>query len=367
MQTEMDVDISLSEILETMSEAYVRLDAQWRYEYLNSRALRLISKPKDELIGKVLWDVFPDAAETEIGKALIKAVELGEAAKFEAYYPYTDRWLKVRVHPSSKGISIFYTNITDRVRFRQSLEAKVKERTFELAESLAREKELNDMKSRLVSIASHEFRSPLSTILSSVGLIETYLTLAQPENIHKHVCRVKTSVKHLSDLLNDFLSLDKLEQGKVRAENADFNLQQFLLETLNELDPVLKPGQSIKFSFRGKSLVHTDNKIIHNIVLNLVTNAIKYSNDEIVVTAEVSKGVINITVADKGIGIPVDEQEHLFSKYYRATNVGGIQGTGLGLSIVKRYVETLGGTIDFTSSKGQGTTFMVSLPIVSPH
>jgi signal transduction histidine kinase len=244
------------------------------------------------------------------------------------------------------------------------LEDKVNERTMELIISLEREKELNELKSRFVSMASHEFRTPLSAILSSVALINAYHDDEQKEKRNKHIARVKASVKNMVDILNDFLSLDKLEQGKVDIVSEKFNLNEFVEDVLEDVNGILKHGQQINFSYNGDKEIIQDKKILKNVLLNLLSNAIKYSEEEkgILLSIEVNEGSVSIKVKDEGIGIPKEEQKKLFDKFFRAKNAVYIQGTGLGLNIVKRYVELLDGNISFVSELNQGTTFTIIFP-----
>jgi PAS domain S-box-containing protein len=252
-------------------------------------------------------------------------------------------------------------DITEQIRFQEELENKVKERTLELTASLEREKGLNEMKSRFVSMASHEFRTPLTAILSSISLIEAYTKEEQADNRKKHTNRIRSSVNNLVGILNDFLSLEKLEQGVTEVKKEPFDLNAFSKDILEEVNGMLKHGQRIHFTHNGGNHIVQDKKMLRNVFLNLLSNAIKYSeeNKEIHFTNDVNGEKVSIKIRDYGIGIPEEEQHKLFTKFYRATNVTNIQGTGLGLSIVRRYVELLGGTIDFNSKSGQGTTFIV--------
>jgi signal transduction histidine kinase len=214
-------------------------------------------------------------------------------------------------------------------------------------------------------MASHEFRTPLSAILSSISLVETYRGQEQEQKRAKHIERIKSSVRNLTDILNDFLSLDKLEQGKVVAERTPFDLRDFLKEIREEMEGIIrKKSQQIKFSYSGDTDIYQDKKILRNVLLNLLSNASKYSEDEkdVYLTADVYDDAISISVKDNGIGIPEEDQKHLFSKFFRAKNTDAIQGTGLGLSIVKHYVELMNGAISFTSRQHEGTTFNVRIP-----
>ncbi len=251
------------------------------------------------------------------------------------------------------------------IKLNEELEEKVTERTLELTQALEREKEMNEMKSRFVSMASHEFRTPLSAVLSSVSLVEKYSAPENHEKRIKHIDRIKSSVRNLTDILNDFLSLDKLGEGKVEVENETFNLPEFLHDVMEVMDGMLKKkNQIIIFNHTGDNEIIQDKKILRNVMHNLLSNAIKYSPEEksIHLIAEVNNDYVCISVQDEGIGIPVEEQKHLFDKFFRAKNAVNIQGTGLGLNIVKKYLELLNGNISFSSVPEKGTTFKVEFP-----
>ncbi|MCQ6959294.1 PAS domain-containing sensor histidine kinase [Mucilaginibacter aquariorum] len=258
----------------------------------------------------------------------------------------------------------FVTDVTESKRSKEELEAKVVERTLELTQSLEREKELNEMKSRFVAMASHEFRTPLSAILSSLTLIDTYSKTENEEKRKRHIDRVRSSVKNLTIILDDFLSLDKVEQGKIEVVAETFDLDAFAEDIIEELNGMLKKDQQIEFTYLGEKDIFQDKKILRNVFLNLLSNAIKYS--ETATTVHFSISIINksvtIQVQDEGIGIPEEEQKNLFTKFYRAKNATNIQGTGLGLNIVKRYLELLGGNISFISKPNLGTTFIIEFP-----
>ncbi|QEM08165.1 PAS domain S-box protein [Mucilaginibacter rubeus] len=260
---------------------------------------------------------------------------------------------------------IFITDITERTRSSEEFDAKVRERTLELTQSLAREKGLNEMKSRFVAMASHEFRTPLSAILSSLSLAESYRKIDEEEKRYRHIQRIRASVKNLTGILDEFLSLDKVEQGKVELLKEDFDLCAFAEDMIEEVNGMLKAGQHIDFDYKGQRGIFQDKKILRNIFLNLLTNAIKYSAEKQAVHLDINAGKKRavIEVRDEGIGIPADEQKKIFTKFYRARNATNIQGTGLGLNIVKRYVDLLDGSINFLSLAGQGTTFTIELPL----
>jgi PAS domain S-box-containing protein len=242
--------------------------------------------------------------------------------------------------------------------------SKIKAHEQGIEAALFKEKQLNEIKSSFVSIASHEFRTPLSAVLSSTSLVEQYAKLGAEEKMQKHLNRIKSSVKVMVTILEEFLSLEKLESGKVEVIKTNFFLTAVCDDMIEEVNPVSKQGQYISYFHKGLNEVTTDIKILQHILLNLLSNACKYSeqHQEIVVITEANAERISIQVKDCGVGIPEEEQDKIFSRFFRAANVVSIQGTGLGLSIVKRYVELLNGTIYFISQINEGTTFYVDLP-----
>ncbi|MBS1935480.1 MAG: hypothetical protein JST96_15880, partial [Bacteroidetes bacterium] len=244
------------------------------------------------------------------------------------------------------------------------LENRIKERTRELVRSLEHEKELNESKSKFVSFASHEFRTPLSVILSSIYFVEKYQEPHQDDKRKKHIERIKDSVKNLTGLLEDFLSLEKLEQGRIETLIEVFDLENLCEQLTDEMIAMMKKGQRIKLSYHGENVIRQDKKTLRNILLNLLSNAVKYSpeNKEIGFKCVSENETIIIDIQDNGIGIPEVEQKNIFSKFFRAANTGGIQGTGLGLNIVKKYVELIDGSIGFTSVQNEGTTFTLEFP-----
>jgi len=262
-------------------------------------------------------------------------------------------------------VQIIITDITNQVSFQEVLEAKVNQRTIELSESLSREKELYEMKSNFLGIASHEFRTPLGTILSSASLLKKYTENIPQESITKHIDRISSSVIHLNAILNDFLTLEKLRKGFVDFELTEFNLPEFITQTISEVDEIAKSNnQRIQYTHIGESNVSQSPKILKNILLNLLSNASKFSDQgkKIKITTEVTVTSISLIIQDHGIGISLSDQKKLFTEFYRASNAKNIQGTGLGLVIVKNYINMLSGTISLSSRPNKGTLITLTLP-----
>lgn len=258
------------------------------------------------------------------------------------------------------------TSLQKEIKDRITAEEKLQLNEVELRLALSKEKELNELKSRFVSMASHEFRTPLTSILSSAAIIGRYTKEEQQPNREKHINRIKSSVANLTGILNDFLSLSKLEEGKVEVHLTELDLELLCQEVIEDTKGLLKSDQIITHKIVGKNpKVIVDERILRNILFNLISNAIKYSDDDISCEIIFEKEYYLFKVADKGIGIPKEDQKYLFTRFFRAGNVTNIQGTGLGLNIVQRYVSILGGEISFISEHEVGTTFIVKIPYLT--
>ncbi len=249
---------------------------------------------------------------------------------------------------------------------RHAAEQALLQRKKELKEALNAEKELSELKSRFVSMASHEFRTPLSTILSSIELVEAYTKKKQEVKRDKHIARVKNAVNYLTGVLDDFLSLSRLEEGRINFQSELFTFNDFFEEILEEIKLQLKPNQTLHYVGLKQPLeVFMDKNGLQHIFFNLASNAIKYSDEgkKITFTTKIEAEKLQITIVDQGIGIPKEDQKYLFTRFFRAHNVENIKGTGLGLNIVKKYVDLMNGSIDYKSELSKGTAFTVMIPL----
>lgn len=253
--------------------------------------------------------------------------------------------------------------VRDRTLILEEAMHELERSRLELSLALEREKELGELKSRFVSMASHEFRTPLTTILSSLSLISKYTELGDTDKQNRHIQKIKASVTSLTDLLNDVLSVSKLEEGKVQSNPEPFTVSEVVNEILETLQTIVKPGQKISYTRKGDEIITLDKKILKHILLNLISNALKFSGDnaEIKVKTLVKNNCLTLTVSDNGIGISEEDQKHLFERFFRGKNVTNIQGTGLGLNIVAQYVKLLNGNIEVKSKLNNGTTFTIDL------
>jgi len=271
------------------------------------------------------------------------------------YAAELEKKVELRTEALNASISKMEEEITERKKAEE-----------EAHKALERERELNELKTKFVSIASHEFRTPLSTVLSSASLVQQYKNKGDLDKVDKHVQRIKTSVNHLTMILNDFLSLGKLEEGKVEVNVETIYVKEFFGEIIEEVNSMLKEGQKIVVNcFADVDAIQSDQRILRNIMFNLISNASKYSDPgkNIHLVCNKIDSTINFSVKDEGIGISPEDQKHLFERFFRASNSGNIQGTGLGLNIVKRYVDLLNGKISFSSEFGKGSEFTITIPL----
>ena len=243
--------------------------------------------------------------------------------------------------------------------------AKRKEAEHKIKESLRKERELNELKTKFLSLVSHEFKTPLSGILTSATLAGKYTETDQQDKREKHLKTIQSKVKYLNNILNDFLSIERLESGKANYKFDVVPLSKVVNEVIYNSNMLLKDGQKINYPSNIDDItINFDEKILELSLTNLINNAIKYSPEYTIIDVVVSpkKDVVEMKIIDQGMGIPQKEQKFIFNRYFRAENALLNQGTGIGLNIVKSHLENLGGTISFESEEGKGSTFIISFP-----
>lgn len=235
----------------------------------------------------------------------------------------------------------------------------------EIRKSLMKERELNELKSRFISMVSHEFRTPMSTILFSADLLELYSTQWSDEKKMTHIHRIQTAIQHMNHLLDDVLLIGKAEAGKLDFNPKEIDLEKFCRDLVEEVQVADQHRHPFEMMMKGDfSQCQMDDKLLRHILINLLSNAVKYSPEQAPIQFQLRADdeTVTLIVQDAGIGIPQVDQDRLFETFHRATNVGTIPGTGLGLAIVKRSVDRHQGQITFSSEPQQGTTFTVLLP-----
>lgn len=335
------------------------LDKQFHYVYAGGTEIEKLGITWKQLIGANIFDHVSEESNQAAEPFLRKAF-LGEIVSFEA--EMKDRVYSINAVPLSSGktkeinqLLVVLYNITER-----------KKAEKEVWQALLKQQQLNEMKSKFVTMASHEFRTPLSTILSSTYLIKKYTKVHEDEKTDKHIDRIEASVQALTDILNDFLSLGRIEDGNIQNNPTHFNLVEFCQSLADEFQASIKKQQTIIYHHEGKeNMVCLDKQQLKGVLMNLLSNASKYSGErkKIWLISSRTKGLARFTVKDEGIGIPEEDQSHLFQTFFRAHNAADIQGTGMGLHIIKRFLDIMGGTIHFTSKVNEGSAFTIQFPM----
>ena len=382
----------LEAIIDNAIDGIITIDPHGIVESINPAALDLFGYVAEEVVGNNISMLMPEPDRSnhdryiesyeETGKKKIIGIgrEVRGLKKNGTTFPFRLAVSEV-FYKDRKIFTGFIHDLTkekeaenELKKHTQELELKVRERTKDLiklvselerakqdvSNSLEKEKELSQLKSRFVSMASHEFRTPLSSVQLSASLIDRYVEKSEYGPIEKHTNRIKSSVLLLNTILNDFLNLEKLEAGVVVVNKTETNIVQLGEEIAEEMQLICKKNQHIVYQHTGEdSGFLIDPNLLKNSIINLISNAIKYSGEDTFIefNTQVGRNQLLVTVKDNGIGIPQEEQVNLFEPFFRANNTGNIPGTGLGLNIVKRYVELMGGRLEYWSEVNQGAIF----------
>lgn len=392
----METQRLLRAIIHHAIDGIITIDERGLIESMNPAALKVFGYEAEELTGNNISCLMPEPDHSRHDKYLENYLRTGEKhiigtgrevrgkKKNGQTFPFRLAVSEVKmndrriftgfIHDLSKQKEaeeklIEYTSeleqiVTERTKDLIRMISKLEEAKEDVSQALEKEKDLNQLKSRFVSMASHEFRTPLSSVQLSASLIEKYAERPDYPAIMKHTDKIKNSVQLLTGILNDFLSLEKLEVGKVNIKKEETDLLDLAQQIVEEMQHIAKQNQRIIHQHSGPShLFELDQHLIKNCIINLISNAIKYSGEDttILFYTYASSDECLITVKDNGIGIPKEEQKNLFEPFFRANNTGSIPGTGLGLNIVKRYVELMGGEVNLKSEEGKGTTINVKI------
>jgi len=382
----------LKAIIENSNEGIITTDDSGIVESINPGALKLFDYESDEVIGRNISILMPEPYRSQHDHYIEKYLKTGKRniigigrevlgqKKDGSTFPF---WLSISEvnYEARKIFTGFVQDLTKQKeaeeklrKYTEELEEIIRERTDDLhrmvkkledakenvSQSLQKEKDLNRLKSQFVSMASHEFRTPLGSVQLSASLINKYAEKQDLDGIYKHTSKIRNSVDLLTNILNDFLSLDRLEGGVIEAQPKSFNIVKFSEEIIEEMQSMTKQNQNIVYQHTGNNgNVYLDPHLLKNAIINLISNAIKYSGENTFIefNTYVSTNLCVIEVKDDGIGIPEADQKHLLEPFFRANNTGKIPGTGLGLNIVKQYAHLMNGEITWRSKLDEGTTF----------
>lgn len=361
---------------EGISEGIIVVNHQQEIVATNSSAEEMFGYGKDEFVGKSLESIIPKRYHKSHSKKVSHFIAKSEKRQMGQGRDLNGLRKNGEEFPVEAGLNPFslygnnyvmalITDITERKNYTQKLEQTVQERTKRLTEALAKEKELNELKTRFLSLVSHEFKTPLSSILTSTTLISKYTEKDQQENREKHINTIKAKVHQLDTILTDFLSVERLESGKVNYTIQEFPLSRLVNEVVYGANMLLKEGQHIQYPDNvDEVLIEFDEKTLGLALSNLLQNAIKYSSEDTTIGIYFKSEIdhYRIEVIDQGIGIPANQQKHIFDRYFRAENALLNQGTGIGLNIAKQHLENLGANLSFISEENSGSTFTITIP-----
>ncbi len=378
-------ELQFRAIFDHTLELVIILNPQGMIQEINQTALQFLGLPPEKILGSQCWKLnMWDANSTSVnGQSRLKlAIEKAAGGVLQSYETviYGQNPPTMIVDFSLQPI----VNHNDGTVIMLVIEARNitqrKQAEMEMIKAWEKEKELSELRYQFVNMVSHEFRTPMSTILLSSELLESHYEKWLPEKRQTHFQRIKQALKRMTDLLEDILIIGKVNAGKLEFKPTEINLPQFCQEIVLEIQHSVGINHQIIFQANPTNpncpIGQMDEKLLRLILNNLLTNAVKYSPAGSQVTflldwqeisspsAQLSHIVI-LSVKDEGIGIPLPDQKYLFSHFYRATNVGAIAGTGLGLAIVKQAVDLHQGEINFISQPELGTTFIVKLPLES--
>ena len=385
----------LKAIIENSNEGIITIDDSGTIESINPGALKLFDYTSADVIGKNINVLMPEPYKSNHDNYISKYLKTGQRniigigrevlgeKRDGTTFPF---WLSISEvnYENRKIFTGFVQDLTKQKaaeeklwQYTEELEKIVRERTEDLhrvveklenarddvSQSLQKEKELNQLKSQFVSMASHEFRTPLGSMQLSASLINKYAEKQDLDGIYKHTGKIRNSVELLTNILNDFLSLDRLEGGNITANHKDFNVVKFSEEIIEEMQPMAKQNQHIVYQHTGNSgMVNLDPHLLKNAITNLISNAIKYSGENTFIefNTYITDNQCTIEVRDNGIGIPEADHKHLLEPFFRANNTGKIPGTGLGLNIVMQYAHLMNGRITWESKLNEGATFTLT-------
>jgi PAS domain S-box-containing protein len=356
-------------ILESITDAFFALDTQWHFTYLNAQSEPLLQHKREEMLGKNIWDEFPEAVDSTFYQQYHFALEQQKSVTFEEFYPPLETWFEVRAYPTPGGLSIYYHNISER---KQAEEERL--RLLKITETARNEAEAAlQVRNDFLSSVSHDLKTPLAVMKGNMQLMQRRLKRGEvPDRgwLSDRLAVLESSIVKMNSMVETLLDVAKLQAGqKLDMDMRPIQLIPLIQQVITEQQETTRRHQ-IKVETPAEDVtIHGDLIRLDRVLTNLIGNAIKYSptGGQIMVNIASEKGQsqpwVALSVCDQGVGIPATDQPHIFEPFYRAGNVTErIQGTGIGLASVAHVVHQHGGTISVSSEEGQGSTFVVRLP-----
>jgi len=362
----------LTSILDNLTDGFMLFDTQWRYIYINPQAGPFTAKPREELLGKNVWEEFPGLVDSISYRKYHEALNNQEQVAFEEYAPRLTRWFDVRAYPVSDGLAVYFRDITERKRSEDE-----RRRLLEDAQRARAEAEAAlQVRNLFLSAISHDLKTPLTTIKGTTQLLQQRASRAQAMDIPqllKGLNLIESATRKMTVMIDEVLDLAQLESG----QQLELNISQLDLVALVQQVAAVLQATTTQHRIQVEAavprlLIAGDALRLDRVIGNLLSNAIKYSPRGGAITVRVSHeeredkaaGFAVVEVTDQGLGIPAADLPHIFDQFRRAANVTGrILGTGIGLANCLQIVRQHGGTIAVTSLEGSGTTFLVRLPL----
>lgn len=364
----------LRQLIDTANAPIFGIDTEGNINEWNHTTAKISKYSKEEMMGTCLYEKLIPKENIEFIKTIMKESLLGKETsnyKFPIYTKDKKRVIMLLnanprrdINGKITGVLSVGQDITELDGYREELEIKIEERTKKLNIALKKEKELNELKSKFISMTSHEFRTPLSTIKLAAGSIKKYWEKLDVYSRNNKLDKIEKQVRHMTYLLDDILTIGKSETGNIKTKFELLNFNELIRPIIEEVETFTNNTHKIILLNKNEdATILIDSKLANNIFNNLLNNAIKYSPNKKKIIVEVSSKnkMIQIKIIDFGIGIKKEEYKKVFQPFTRGENVDSIQGNGLGLSIVKNAIDLSGGEIKFESVVNKGTTFIINL------
>ncbi len=352
-------EVTLKAIINATDDLILLVGSDHKIITVNKSAAKISRFPMDFILGKTVHDLYNEKVADHRTNLLLKVINTKKRQKSEEYYQGS--YYEVTLYPvldeDDKDISQIVIIIRDITSLKQA--------EIETKKLLEKEKELSELKSNVLSTVSHEFRTPLSIILSNVQQLKKYRKVLKPEELNKKTIMIENSIKHMNYMLSNISVLDKSDRELLRFDPIEVNIRILIQDLVQEVKLLYNNSDRIEVDFKDEiEKIIVDETLIRHILINLLTNAMKYSCGEskVELTASLQNTNLLIKIQDYGIGIKKSELNNIWEPFYRGSNVSNIKGTGLGATIVKKCVELHGGSIIINSKKNEGTLIELSLP-----
>ncbi|QQG43887.1 MAG: PAS domain-containing protein [Candidatus Roizmanbacteria bacterium] len=346
----------ITNILESITDAFFALDNDGKFVYYNKQAENLLEIGRQNIIGKSVWDEFPEIIDSEFYQKYFRAVATKEPIIFEKYYSPLKKYFEIHAYPSSEGLSVYFNDITRRKKIEDKLRISINE-----------QKQLDRVKDEFIGTASHELKTPVTTIKAFTQLLQKILSKNDNPSVILYLNKMAFQVNRLKGLINDLMDVSKMQSGKIEYIYKNFEVNELVKETTEDIQAATSTHKII---IEGKAgcMFYGDRYRIRQVLNNIITNAIKYSPkaDKIIIKESCNQDEITIEVKDFGIGIPAQETKKIFGKFYRIPNKGErFEGMGLGLHISSEIIKHHKGKILVKSKEGAGSKFVITLPAKS--